>query len=205
MNTRIALSAVSIFAALAIMGGATYAAFTDTASSQDNTFSTGSASLLISDSSDPGDDPVAYAENITGATFTGMFPGQVVEKDFWLKNDGSVALAATVDLEGESLGSAPDLKSVLTISFTCDADNNGIGIGADVTTPAKTVDQWLTDAAVGVDTIGASTGGSNALNENSDVDETACRMIGTVSAAAGNEISGETLSFDARFNGTQTP
>src|SRR3989344_1186372 len=108
MNTRIALSAVSIFAALAIMGGATYAAFTDTASSQDNTFSTGSASLLISDSSDPGDDPVAYAENITGATFTGMFPGQVVEKDFWLKNDGSVALAATVDLEGESLGSAPD-------------------------------------------------------------------------------------------------
>lgn len=202
MNTRIAFSAISILAALTITAGATFAVFTDVATSQDNTFSTGNADLQLADDNGLGA-AGTYANDITGATFSNMAPGQTVTKQFWIKNNGTVNLATTVDLEGESLGSAQDLKTALTIKFKCDTNDNGLT--DDPGTTAKTVNQWLTDTPESLDTILASTGAQNASSSTSDADELVCQMIGTVSGSAGNEIAGETLSFDARFDGTQTP
>ncbi len=45
MNSKIALSAISILASLALVGGATFALFSDVATSSDNTFATGTLNL----------------------------------------------------------------------------------------------------------------------------------------------------------------
>lgn len=49
MNSKIAMSGVSILASLAIMGGATFAFFSNTGTSSANTFSTGTLDLKLSD------------------------------------------------------------------------------------------------------------------------------------------------------------
>src|SRR3989344_761954 len=116
MNTRIALSGLSILTTLALVGGATFALFSDSATSTDNTFSSGNASLLIANNDAS---PGTYAESIAGVSFSDIAPGFTMDKDFWLKNHsaGSFSMSTTVDLDDPDLDDGPDLQGVLMVGF----------------------------------------------------------------------------------------
>lgn len=205
MNRKIAMSAMSIIAAMALMGGATFAFFTDTATSQDNTFTTGNADLLIAN--DLSGVPTGYANDISGVTVTGMAPGTTNIKPFWLKNHSSTddGMSLTADLTDVNTTSGAALAGELLITIQCDADNNGIGIGTDTVEGPKLLTAWSTDAPVSIGSRGANQGASNATLFNSDQDELACHMIVTVDSDADNNVAGQTVSFDGRFDATQVP
>ena len=87
INRRIIASGLSIVSALAVMGGATFAFFSDTGTSSNNVFAAGSLDLQLSN------DASTYSDSVT-ATFGGsnLAPGQCLSADALnLKNNGSVA------------------------------------------------------------------------------------------------------------------
>lgn len=93
MNTKIALSALSILSALALMSGATFAFFTDSGTSSGNVFTTGSLDLQLSNNG------TTFTDNVS-ATFggTNMVPnGTPVVGTLTLKNNGTVN-ASTVGI-----------------------------------------------------------------------------------------------------------
>jgi predicted ribosomally synthesized peptide with SipW-like signal peptide len=205
INKKIAMSLISIVTALSLAGGATYAFFSDQATSQENTFTTGNADLLIAN--DVSGAPVGYANDIAGVTVTGMAPGTSNITNFWLKNhsttdDGFSLTADLTDID-TTLGAA--LFGEILVTIQCDADNNGIGIGTDTVVGPKLLSAWGSDAPVSLGTRGANQGNSNALNGNSDQDELACRMTTTVDSDADNNVAGQTVSFDGTFDATQVP
>ena len=86
MTSRIAISGLTIFAALAIALGVAVAQFSDTVTSVDNRFSSGDLELAISDDNEGFSDSVSSsmsspANMAPGDTFTGFFR---------LKNTGNV-------------------------------------------------------------------------------------------------------------------
>lgn len=204
INSRIALSLASIAAAGALVAGATFAFFSDQATSDDNTFSTGNASLLITDDVIPGNPVLPYTESISGVSVSDMIPGQVETKDFWLKNDsaGSFSMDVTADLGGLAGTTPGDLPTTLLVKFTCDTDNNGLGDGADTTTVEKSVQAWVDDSPVALGTIGSNDGPSDATTD-SDQDELICKMTATLPTSAEDDLAGKDLSFDGLFDATQ--
>ena len=68
MNTKIALSGLSIFAALALVGGATFAFFSDSGTSSGNTFATGSMDLKLANGVGSYSDSVSATWGDTGLT-----------------------------------------------------------------------------------------------------------------------------------------
>lgn len=202
INKKIAISTISILTSLMLMGGATFAFFSDSATSTGNTFSTGSADVQIAEDVPPAD-PGTYAGSITGVTFSDITPGFTMDKDFWIKNNstGTFSMDATADLNnlgGISNGTLPD---ELMVKFTCDTDKNGLGTG-NTTTIEKSVNSWITDAPVALGTLGPNEGASNATIA-SDQDELLCRMTASLSVDADNTIAGKDLSFDGVFDATQ--
>ena len=86
INKKIAMSALSIVTALSLMGGATYAFFSDSGTSSNNVFASGTLDLQLSN------DNVTYSNSVTGSFGqTNMIPGGTpVSGDLFLKNTGSV-------------------------------------------------------------------------------------------------------------------
>ncbi|MBI5044398.1 MAG: hypothetical protein HZC02_00550 [Candidatus Levybacteria bacterium] len=87
INRKIALSSMSIFASLALMGGATFAFFSDSATSTGNSFAAGSFDLKIGTSAPAASDSI-------GAVFASanMIPGATPETaTIFLRNTGTVA------------------------------------------------------------------------------------------------------------------
>ena len=86
MNSKIAMSGLSILASLAVMGGATFAFFSSAATSTANTFAAGSLVLQVDDVDDT--TPAATVDaSITGA---GMAPGSSTTGFISLHNGGSI-------------------------------------------------------------------------------------------------------------------
>lgn len=203
VNTRIGLSLISILAAAAMMAGATFALFTDAASSQDNTFSTGNADLQIANDIVPPGDPDVYANDITGVSISSLLPDQSITKDFWLKNNssGDFSMDTTVDL-GDLTGTVEGtLPNELMVMFQCDTNSNGLGDG-DSSTSNKSVSDWITEDPEQLGTIGANDGPSDATTQ-SDQDELLCRMTANLPDDVENDVAGETLSFDGIFDAIQ--
>ena len=198
MKKKIAISAMSILTSLALLGGATFALFTDTATSQDNTFSTGSADLQIAnDVASPG----AYSNDIAGVSFTNIFPGFSEDTDFWLKNSSAGAFSMDVTVGLDDVTAGPELGDALMVSFQCDTDNDGIDGGDPVVGP-KSVSTWESDLPEALAQIGENEGASDATNA-SDQDELLCRMNASVDSDEDNSIASQSVSFDGVFNGTQ--
>ncbi|OGH14856.1 MAG: hypothetical protein A2860_00650 [Candidatus Levybacteria bacterium RIFCSPHIGHO2_01_FULL_37_33] len=185
------------------MGGAAFALFSDQATSNDNTFSSGNADLVIANDVPPGN-PDTYADSVAGVSVTDMVPGQVETKDFWLKNDssGSFSMDLTVDLDDLQGSDTSVLVDELMVMFTCDTDNNGLGDGTDTSTAEKSVQDWLDDLPVALGSVGANQVASNATTD-SDQDELICRMTATLPEDSDNDAAGKDLSFDGLFNGIQ--
>jgi predicted ribosomally synthesized peptide with SipW-like signal peptide len=206
MNVRkVATSFLSIVVVGVALTGATYALFSDTATSTGNTFSTGSADLLISADALVPDGPDGYGPSIAGASFGNIFPGFTGDKVFWLKNDSNadvalVTTAALLNLGGSNIASLPDN---LLIMFTCDTDANGLATG-NTSTTEKSVTAWIAGPAESLGTIGLNTSAANATTQ-SDQDELLCKMTARLPSSADNTLAGTDLTFDASFVGTQAP
>lgn len=86
MNKRILLSGASILFSLTLLTGATFAFFSDTGTSNDNVFGSGSLDLKLSD-----DTPETDQDDVT-ASFgdTAMAPGDSVPGQIRLKNSGTI-------------------------------------------------------------------------------------------------------------------
>ena len=87
INRKIAMSAMSILTALGMTAGATFAFFSDTATSTANTFATGSFDLRLSDDNETVQDSIAGTFNSSI-----MAPGaNPVTATIQLRNSGTVA------------------------------------------------------------------------------------------------------------------
>jgi len=93
INRRIAMSGMSILAALALAGTATFAFFTDNATSEGNTFSTGTLDVSITDQNS---DTAFEGESIV----SNWAPGEEALVNFDVKNVGTLP----VQLRGFATG-----------------------------------------------------------------------------------------------------
>ena len=77
INRKIAMSGMSIIASLALMGGATFAFFSDSAASTGNTFAAGTIDLQLDDNNED------VSQSVTGSiTGAGMVPGGLASTGF---------------------------------------------------------------------------------------------------------------------------
>jgi len=186
MNRRIAMSAFSILSALALLGGGAFAAFTTSATSNGSTFST--ANPLLKIANDSGDTPGTYQTQIPSPiNVSGLVPGGSKIFKFWLKNDGGLTdgtlslntIFGNLGGNGAS-GNGGVLDTNLHVSLSC----AGVGNVADTL--------FNNYEGSGQDVIGGSLAPQG---------ETECTM--TVSLPSGNSnAKGQTLNFDATFNGS---
>jgi len=198
MNTRIALSGLSILTVLSLVGGATFALFSDEATATDNTFSTGNADLQIAEEGP--DSPDTYLDTITGFTAENVFPGYSEDFIFWLKNN-SLSISLDVDASFTDVNTTVNaaIADNLMVSFTCVTDNNSDGIFNDAFATAGpfSVNAWAAGSAQ-VATL--------APEEDPDgqgPDEVECTMTASLSEAVDNDLAGSSVDFDAVFDGVQ--
>lgn len=113
MNSRIALSGLSILASLALVTTGAYAAFSSTNSNNGNTFGSGSLTLNINGS----------ATSSPIFTLSGKAPGDVAQGVLDLQNVGTISANSvkitTIDTAGSNLG------DVLTLDLYKDVDDSG--------------------------------------------------------------------------------
>ncbi len=127
MNTKIALSGLSIFAALALMGGATFAFFSGSATSVGNIFGSGTLILQLDDNDES--TPVATVTASLGGS--NLAPGATVSGSISMHNGGSVSIAEVNVGSTETVSSSPDLATKLNITAA--------NIGTDSTCATGTV------------------------------------------------------------------
>lgn len=109
MNKKIFFSGMSILASLALVGGATFAFFSSTATSTANVFSAGTLNLTLCDGNEPCPTPADSTQNVT-ATFglTNMKPGDCTgSQTLTLKNTGSIN-AGSVSIAATNTNAAMD-------------------------------------------------------------------------------------------------
>ena len=88
---KIYLSLLAIIATVALVGGATYAAFTNAATSGPNTFATGNADLKLRHQPDK-----AWADSYSGANWGKLYPGWSDSYNVYLKNNSSSPITLKV-------------------------------------------------------------------------------------------------------------
>lgn len=191
INRKIAMSAMSILTALSLTGATAFAAFTSQAQSVGNSFASGNADLQVG--ADTGSEgTVIFASSFAAPDYTNLSPGFTGNTDFWIKNNSSSAISLDVVADLANLSeTGPELKDNLMISWTCDTDDNG-SIGDNTPTSEFSVNGWIT-------------GGNTALGTLAQGNAIFCRMHAQVPGTAGNDIQGDSLSFDVLYDATQTP
>ena len=136
MNTKIALSAMSILTALALMGGATFAFFSDAGKSSDNIFKSGTLDMQLTDNNE------GPTDNVSGTWGLASAPGDTFSGDLKIKNTGSVP-ANHVELKFSNVvteaGTPPGSTSTIPMDSVIEItlfewDSNGDGV-TDVTIP----------------------------------------------------------------------
>jgi predicted ribosomally synthesized peptide with SipW-like signal peptide len=172
INKRIAISSMSIVAALSLITGATFAFFSDVGTSSANTFATGTMNLKLSDQNVGGVGLETDQDSVTASFGSGsLVPGSCTgDQTLTLKNTGTVAanhaevhVANVVNDAGSN--ASPDMDSFLVLNkLTYNAvdvrgqitDSNGNGVKdlADWATNVAELDNLaLTDLNVGHDLV----------------------------------------------------
>ncbi len=188
---------MSIVSALTLMGGATYAAFSDTVTQTANTFAAGDANLEIA--ADTGSGPDDFGGTLTGPNFEGMFPGETRSFEFWLRNvsDADIDLALSSDitditpLDDAAVDGGNEIDNVLMVSWVCDTSGNG---GLEETPTTEQSARALYNGA------------SISLNATLEpTEQMICRMIGRLPSTADNTVAGDEVEFDVTYTGDQSP
>lgn len=199
-SLRLLMSGLVIFATLAAVAGVSSALFTsEPAIADDNTFTTGSADLLIA----ADDGLFGYGSSIAGADVSGLTPGEEANFTFWLKNasDDTMELDLTGDLTDISDLTGTDFDTTMSVAFSCDVKNS---TSRDGGIAAKNLGTWDTDPAASMDdghhALSGALGPSD-VTDGSGSDEAECTMSVTLDESSTSQDS--TASFDAEFVGTQ--
>lgn len=175
MNSKIAMSTLSIVTSLALMGGTAFAAFVSTATATGNTFSTGNADLQISTNA------VDYGPSISNFfSGTDIFPGDSRTYTFYLKNNSADNLTLNIDASFTDGSGDTTLQDALITDFACDN-------GAD-------------PAAFSVTSM---LGGSVDLGNLNSGAAMTCTLTVSLPASADDSVAGQTIGFNALFNATQ--
>lgn len=194
MNRRIAMSALSIVAALTLMGGATYAQLSSNATGTGITFASANASLKIAKDLGGGN-AGPFADTQTFDTpIHHVFPGYNQGFTFWLRNDSSESIPLT---NAVSLGSysatgvgVGDLTTNLEVGFNC------TNMGVTSNTPGAITSNGLFPISVwnpGNEDLGSLGAGEYAF----------CTMTANVPSSVTSMLTGENVTFTATFTGTQ--
>ncbi len=200
INTRIAVSLMSIVAALALVGGTAYAYFSDTAVSSANTFAAGSVDINLKDTASPINSPFDVE---------GMMPGDTEYRYIVVTNDGTEDLKWRAYIsggDGGALFGALRIKSMtLNPNDFPDADElSGYTIAGPtnhvvVTTPIPFSDlldpnstPLVWDQGVGGTVDAFKPGWAAVYKVEVEMDP-----------AAGNEYNGKSWSGDMTFYATQ--
>ena len=180
---RIWLSVVAIVVTVGIAVGATYAVFSNAATSGPNTFATGNADLKLRHRPDQ-----AWADSYGGANWTNLYPGWSDSYNVYLKNDSSSPITLKVRPEIRNYG---DWSNILL---------DKIKLGFSWSDGSHQVGPWPLRDWISADNNpylepelpqGYSTG--------------PWVVQFSIPTTAGNEIAGKTLNFDLIFNGIQQP
>ncbi len=128
INKKIVLSALSIVTSLTLMAGATYAYFTDTATSTNNRFQTGTLDIVLTDHNAD----TAFVNELFTTTW---LPGQDTIVKFDVHNNGTLPVHLRGAATGvwNDAGLAPDMVKVVRVEHwngsswvTLKNDPNGI-------------------------------------------------------------------------------
>jgi spore coat-associated protein N len=160
INKKIAASALSIVTALSLMGGATYAFFSDTGTSSANSFATGTLNLKLSDAAVNGGTLETDQDTVTSSFGSDtLIPGSCTGvQTLNLKNSGTVAANhAEVHLTANAVTDAgtpanPDIDAFLRIN-SLNYDGGGSLLGLITDTNGNTwvdLDDWENVANAGV-------------------------------------------------------
>lgn len=183
INRRILASGMSIVTAMALMAGSTFALFSDTAISQNNTFSTATADLQISadDDGNVGGAPVGYGNEIAAPAINelNMTPGFSKTYYFWLKNNST----------GVNMNLTATLNDIVNTVNAGMQDNVQVALNCGAAAGPATVTVWN----AGEYPVGSLTAGN----------EVQCAMTVTL-GDVDNTFQGSSLRFDGVFKGTQS-
>jgi len=184
---------------MVLVGGGTWAYFSDTESSANNSLAAGTLDLNI----DGGDTAV------TAFSVTGVVPGDNGSGDNTLANVGSLSGELDITFSsitntpgaggGEYEGGSGELGAAAEIAVYIDVDQSGdwstgdIGLKSDATTYAHptaldyaAIDSYGGDNWDAIETVAAS-GADDFV------------ILWRVPTSAGNEIQGDSVSFDVAF------
>jgi hypothetical protein len=172
INRKLAMSGMSILTALTMMGGSAFAAFTATATTVGNTFSTSNPNLNVST------DGTTFGPTKPGFNVSGLVPGTTTAaQSFTLQNTGTDNMPVSAKFNYDTaLNSLPG--SDIDFTITCVGSNPVTHSYAD----------WI---ATG-DVIGTVNAGQNL----------GCQMTATLHAGVGNEDLNKKAVFDAVFSGS---
>ena len=192
------LTVVAVLVALVgvAANSGTLAVFTDAAPSNNNTFTTGTLDLKLSDNNETDLDSVS-----TSVTFTAMAPGDTVTDRIVPKNTGSLALRYAVSASATN-ADAKGLKDQLVLTIKT----------IDVTTPGTPCDNFDgTQLYTGdVDSTAGKLVGDNAQGAQAGdrtlaatASETLCFRV-NLPLATGNTFQNATTTVTFTFDAEQT-
>lgn len=185
---RIYLSVLAIAATLALVGGATYALFSNPATSGPNTFATGNADLKIAIDTNKDGTKSGWGDTATPAfseKWANLYPGW--EESYWvyLKNDSSspITLKALpkINITSYSTGFLWD-EVFMEITL-----GNGSG-----STGKYSLRSWVNNTNLYL---------SPVLGKGEEHGPWVVKF--SIPTTAGNEIANQNINFDLVFNGIQ--
>jgi predicted ribosomally synthesized peptide with SipW-like signal peptide len=186
MNTKIALSILSIVATTGLIGGATYAYFFSTATSTGNVFGAGTLTLLLDDNND-----TTPAATITASFGNTLAPGDSTSGFISMHNSGSINIAKVKLGATETVTSDPDLAGKLNITTATIGDNQACDVNPH--------------AVSGLTTLAALNGTTISVN-NSDIAAGSTKylcMTFTLDSGTGNTYQNKSITETFSFEGDQ--
>lgn len=208
MSRKILISGLSIIATLGIVGAATFAYFSDVASSTGNTFSSGTLNLQLDDVNEttPGE---SVSLSLSATDFQ---PGASTSGFISLHNGGTISIAevemAIDTSETADPGANSDLRDVLQLTVIVDdtTPDSTCTDGTDVTT---TIDALVGNGGSpltlkefddgGVDVYDAFLTGTGLIPTAT---RNVCFTV-TFDSTAGDIYQGDAVSTDFTFTGNQ--
>lgn len=144
---RIYLSVLAIVATLALVGGATYAVFSDPAISGPNTFATGNADLKI----DKEGDGLGFSNEVSGVNFSQLYPGWNSGEKYRvkLKNDSTSPISLKVIPQVKDTGTTNTTKAAMYNHIYLQFfDSSGNAVGE-----SKTLNWWAANSDWGLEIL----------------------------------------------------
>src|SRR3989344_5985995 len=164
INKKILISAMSIVTSLAVVGGATFAFFSDAGSSTDNIFSTGNLDMQLSNDNSTFTNDVAATFGLAGAA-----PGDTFDDTLFVRNTGTVpanhievTAANTVTEAGSGPGTVSTIPFDRAIEITA-LDWDSDGNGSTETSVLSQVTDLNSNTIIDLDDLENSTGLDNLL------------------------------------------